>query len=102
MRNLFHHQQIVQRYPPMEEEESGLAVLNLTPRRHFFEEQMFEELERTAIVEDYLPGQHYPLLENNRMEEEENRAEEEPYEELSLNQFAFASKKILDSASSGR
>lgn len=60
LRTLLHQRQIVQHYPPTDPEDLlPLPVLNYTPPRHFYEDQIFDELERTAIVEDYLPGYGY-------------------------------------------
>jgi hypothetical protein len=36
LRNFFHHRQIVQQYPPREEEEISLAPSVLAPHRLFF------------------------------------------------------------------
>ena len=67
LRNLLHQRQIVQHYPPSDPEDLlPLPSLAFTPQRHFFEEQMFEELEHTAIVEDYLPRVDYS---HSRMED---------------------------------
>lgn len=60
LRNLLHQRQIVQHYPPSDQEDLlPLPVLSFAPKRNFFEEQIFEGLDRTAIVEDYLPGTDY-------------------------------------------
>jgi hypothetical protein len=115
LRNLLHQRQIVQHYPP--EDLLPLPLpFPLPHARHFFEEQIFEELERTAIVEDYLPRLDYA---HSRMEEEEKcwdlqpiepepmdeeRIQEEPYEELfaPIASRCTLPQKMLDSASSGR
>lgn len=67
LRTLLHQRQIVQHYPPSDPEDLlPLPPLHCTPPRHFYEDQIFDELERTAIVEDYLPGHDYS---HTRMED---------------------------------
>jgi hypothetical protein len=67
LRNLLHQRQIVQHYPPSDPEDLlPLPALACTPPRHFYEDQIFDELERTAIVEDYLPYVHHS---HHRMED---------------------------------
>lgn len=66
LKNLLHQRQIVQHYPPSDPEDLLPLPLTLPHRRHFFEELVFEELERTAIVEDYHPRLDYS---QPRMEE---------------------------------
>lgn len=68
LRNLLHQRQIVQHYPPSDPEDLlPLPPLALPHNRHFYEDLIFEELERTAIVEDYHPHHDYS---HSRMEEE--------------------------------
>jgi hypothetical protein len=58
---LIHQRQIVQPYPPPLTPERPLPP-HPSSNRIFFEEMIFEEMERRSVVEDYMPRQELPYF----------------------------------------
>jgi hypothetical protein len=106
LNNFIRPRQIVQHYTGQGHQPHRYPSLYHHPSPYFIEDEVFQELERTAIVEDYQPRKH--RFEEDFMEVEEpdqRMLEEEPYEEYfppDNPQLQPNNSNLLDSESSGR